>query len=123
MIAGLACVFLMLNSVSCATMFGNNNRTVRVKTNVDKAAVKVNGDSYGYAPAEIEVGGTDIYNSQVVTVEKKGYMSVSRQVKTSFQVVTILNIFNGFIGFIIDGVTGNMMRVNSREIDVPIEKK
>ena len=121
-IVKVSLIILTLSSVSCATILGNNDRSVRIRSNVPGALVTVDGSSYGNAPTEVYVGGMDIYSDNVITLEKKGYNSRSSRVKTSFQLVSLLNVFNGYIGILIDVLTGNVMKVSSHEVNIPLEK-
>tara|TARA_B100002051_G_scaffold175854_1_gene166304 strand:- start:108 stop:422 length:315 start_codon:yes stop_codon:yes gene_type:complete len=104
-------------------MFGDNRRDVAVKSNVSGAEVNVNGVSYGDVPTSFALNGTEIFGSKVVRVEKAGYKAQVRDVKTSFQMVSLLNILNFPIGFIIDAVTGNILKVDTKQINVTMKKK
>ena len=116
-------VAFSLLSTSCATMFGDNKRDIAVRANVSGAEVSINGVSYGDAPTSLVLNGTEVYGSQMIRVEKKGYGDEVRKVRTSFQMVSLWNILNFPIGFIIDGITGNLMRVDSKEINVSLKRK
>lgn len=116
-------LFIGSLSTSCATMFGDNNRAVRVKTNVEGATVKLNGNPHGNAPTEVYVNGMGTLSDQVVTVEKEGYTANSQQIRKSFQPTFILNIFNGFIGILVDVLTGNINKVETKEVNIHLEKK
>ena len=56
-------------------------------------------------------------------LEKEGYNSSSAAVDIDFQAVTILNVLNGFIGFAIDGITGNIMYIGSPNVHIDLDKK
>ena len=105
---------------SCATMFGDNKRTVRVTSNVPDSYVKVDGESYGQAPKDIDITGMGTFSPPTVKVEKDGYATEAQKVKTSFQAITLLNLLNGPLGFLIDLFTGNMMKVDTKEVNLTL---
>ncbi len=67
--------------------------------------------------------GNPTTNSYIIKVAKKGYAPVTQEVQTSFQAVGLLNLFVFWPGFIIDAVTGDMMKVTTTNIHVPLAKK
>jgi hypothetical protein len=105
----------------CASLFGDKDRTVNVTSVPPNAKVYLNGVEQGSAPAKLGLGNITT-NSYVVRVEKKGYASFNQAVKTSFQPIGILNILF-WPGFIIDAVTGDMMRIANPDIHAILQKK
>ena len=114
-----AAVCLVLSG--CATIFGDKNRNVNVTSNPTGAKVYLNGNEVGQTPTSVALGNP-MTNSYVVKVDKKDYAPVTQQVQTSFQPVGILNIFF-WPGFIIDAVTGDMMKVTTTNINVALNKE
>ena len=114
----LSCVALLLSG--CASMFGDNDRTIHVTSNPAGVRVFYKGDEVGETPVEIPVNST--FNPGAISVKKEGYNTRTRQVTTSFQGVGFLNVFF-WPGFIVDAATGDMMRINSKNFHFALTKK
>jgi len=106
---------------SCATMFGNKDRTVRVQSVPSGAKVYLNGVRNENTPTQVALGNITT-NSYIIRVEKPGYTIFEQPVKTSFQPVGLLNILF-WPGFIIDAVTGDMMKITNPNITAVLDKK
>lgn len=111
---------MVLSLSGCASMFGDKNRTVTVTSVPSNATVYLNGVEQNTAPAQLALGNITT-NSYVVRVEKKGYASFNQPIKTSFQPVGLLNILF-WPGFIIDALTGDMMKVETPSIIANLHK-
>jgi len=96
----------------CSTLFGNNNRLVQVTSQPSGAQVYLNGQPMGTTPATVQVPSP---NNNYVRVEKTGYQSNIQMVDSSFQPVGVLNILF-WPGFIVDAVTGDMMKVSNPDM-------
>jgi uncharacterized protein YceK len=116
-IASATCLALS----GCATMFGNKNRTVNVNSTPAGATVTLNGNEVGRTPTKVALGNPTT-NSYVIKVSKKGYAPVTRQVETAFQPVGILNILF-WPGFIIDAVTGDMVKVTTTNVHASLARR
>ena len=75
----------------------------------------VNGISMGTTPMTVSLP-TYIYSNQLITVKKPGYQDTSVYVNAQFQMVGLLNLFNG-IGFIIDVADGNAVKINPSQLN------
>lgn len=104
----------------CSTMFGTSNRTISVNSSPENATIYLNGQEYGGTPGNIKIGNPTI-NSYVVTVKAPGFKTYSEAVETSFQWVGLWNILF-WPGFIVDALTGDMMKVTNTSINAKLQK-
>lgn len=106
----------------CATVFGDNGRTVQVNSTPAGADVLVNGVNAGTTPTTIAINST--FSPPSILVRKPGYQEQTAQINTQFQTIGILNIFCLIPGFAIDAISGNMMKISpeSKSINVNLQK-
>ncbi len=95
---------------SCATMFGDNNRTIKVDSQPSGAGVFVNHQRVGTTPAVVTLP-SHIYGGANISLKKEGYEEQALFVQTQVQPSTFLNIFF-WPGFVVDGLTGNIIKIN-----------
>lgn len=93
---------------------------IHVSSMPSSAMVYYNGNEVGITPTDVVVSST--FSPGTITVKKEGYHTTSKQIKSSFQGIGILNIFF-WPGFIIDVLTGKMMKINSGHFNVPLAKQ
>lgn len=117
--AMFAVLSICLGLTSCATLFGNKNRTVNVNSVPPGAKVFLNNTGYGKTPASVVIGNP--LQSHVISVKKAGYEPVSRNVETQFQMIGLLNILF-WPGFIIDAITGDMMKITTTDMNIKMTK-
>lgn len=105
----------------CASVIGDNNKSVQVNSQPQGAKVFANNMPVGTTPTTISVPST--WSPTVLTLKKKGYADQNTVINTAFQPVGVLNIFF-WPGFVIDAATGNMMKVapESRTIYASLDK-
>lgn len=100
----------------CASMFGDNTRSVSVNSTPQGASIFVDNVEYGKTPATITLPNY-IYSGRVVTLKKEGFVTQSTSVNTKFQPVGIWNILNGF-GFLIDAATGDIVKIDPTNLNL-----
>lgn len=112
--------FILLLS-GCASLFGNNNKTVRVNSNPEQAQVLMNNMPVGTTPLCVTVPST--WSPTLLTFKKRGYTDQCAMINTTFQPIGALNIFF-WPAFIIDAVAGNTMKISpeSRNICLSLSK-
>ena len=120
--AVIVCSFMVCSLFlsSCATLFGDKNRTVTVSTNPAGARVYLNGAPVGKSPAQVVIAST--LSSNVITVKAKGYDTITYPITTSIQPVAFLNILN-LVCWGIDFATGNVMRLDTNYISLDLDRK
>lgn len=116
----IACVLSLglLSLNGCSSMFGDNNRVVHIDSQPKGAKVTVNNVAVANkTPTEVVV--KDMFSPTVITVKKPGCASKTVTIKPEFQKVGLLNILI-LPGFIVDAITGDMMKVpeDQRHIDL-----
>ncbi len=83
---------LILSQTSCATLFGNNTRTIQINSQPSEARILVNGSPQGRTPGIATVPSSESGN--IISVSKDGYETESRPVSSSVQGIAFLNLFN-----------------------------
>ncbi|MCD8524448.1 MAG: hypothetical protein LRY67_01395 [Gammaproteobacteria bacterium] len=116
----IACIasFGLIALTGCSSIFGDNNRVVHIDSEPKGAKVTVNNIAVdSHTPTEVVV--KDMFSPTVITVQKPGCTKKTVIIQPEFQKVGILNILI-LPGFIVDAITGNMMKVpeDKRHIDV-----
>lgn len=106
----------------CATMFGNNTRKVRVDSVPRDAGIYIDGQKQGYTPATVTLP-TYIYGGTKIIVKQEDYDDTAIQINSEFQLIGLLNILNGFIGFIIDIADGNVVKISPESLHVDARLK
>lgn len=99
---------LIFTLSGCATLFGDNEKTVQIHSQPENAQVFANNMPVGTTPLLMTIPST--WSPTTVIVKKPGYSEQYAQVNTSFQSVGLLNIF-WWPGFIVDAITGDMKKV------------
>ena len=107
-VAGVSLGLLLLNG--CATMVGDNARTVCVDSSPRGAGIYVDGQRQGTTPATVTLP-TYIYGGKTVTLKKEGYHDQTMVVNSKFQPCGLWNLLF-FPGFLIDGATGNIVKID-----------
>ena len=107
--------FVLLTS-SCSSMFGDNSRQVVVKSQPSGANIYVGNQYMGTTPAIITLP-TYIYGGEIISLKKRGYQEQVAVIGTQFQYVGLWNLLNG-IGFIIDGVTGDFVKIDPQDLNI-----
>ena len=118
----LVAVFLLTGVVisvaGCASLFGDNERVVSINSVPSGAKVVVNNVALNdVTPTKIVVN--DMFSPTMISIQKPGCKTQEITVDPEFQNVGLWNILL-WPGFVIDGVTGVMMRVpkNQRALNV-----
>lgn len=107
---------------ACASIAGDNTRTVAVKSVPEGAAIYVDNQQYGTTPANITLPNY-IYGGKPVTLKKKGYHDQTMMVSTAFQPIALLDILL-WPTFLIDAATGNLVKVDpaTRNLQTNMQK-
>ncbi|MDF2530351.1 MAG: hypothetical protein K0Q57_1231 [Gammaproteobacteria bacterium] len=113
--ASLASCLLL---TGCATMFGDNDRTVTVRSAPPGAQVLLNGQVAGVTPLTVTVPQV---SDNYITVQKAGYQTSTQYIPTQFQNIGWLNILI-WPGFIVDAISGDMMKLSTHSVNVPLVK-
>lgn len=115
-LTGLAIVSTLALS-GCATLFGNNGRSVSVNTQPQGAQVYLNGQPIGTTPTTVQLASI---SNNYLQISKKGYQTTSVQIDTTFQKVGLWNILF-WPGFIVDAVSGDMMKISNTDMTVQLQ--
>lgn len=121
-IKALVSLALVFTLAGCASIAGDNTRKVRVTSYPKGASIYLDNQRYGVTPATITLPN-NIYGGKSVIVKKKGYGEQSAFVNTKFQPVALLDILF-WPSIIIDGVTGNLVKIDpaTRHLEYKLQK-
>lgn len=109
-----ACVFLSLTS--CATICGDNTRTVCVSSHPESAGIYCEGKRLGTTPAQITFSNY-IFNGKTLTLKKEGFHEQCIVINAQFQPCGLWNLL--FLpAFLVDFATGNIVKINPAQLHV-----
>ena len=107
---------------SCSTLFTGTKQTVQINSTPSGAKVQVDGIDRGVTPASIKLKRRS--DGQTITLNKEGFETKSFQPETSFNYVSILNLFN-LLFWGIDAATGALWKYDPKvyQIELTAQKK
>lgn len=111
---------MLLSLTACASIFGDNNRVVHINSTPKDAKVVIDNVAVdSKTPTEFVV--TKMWSPTIIKIERPGCSPTQVVIDPTFQKVGLWNILI-LPGFIIDAITGDMMKVpeNQRHIDVKL---
>jgi hypothetical protein len=111
----LSCtLFLLLTG--CASIAGNNTRSIQVVSHPAGAAIFVDNQRYGTTPAMITLPSY-IYGGKTITLKKPGFQEQSLQVNTQFQPISLVNLLF-WPGFLVDAATGDLVKIDPADLNL-----
>lgn len=110
----IAALFLTIEG--CASIAGENTRSVKINSNPSGATILVDHQQYGKTPAIINLPNY-IYGGKAITLRKQGYQDQTKLVHAKFQPVSLFNILF-WPGFIIDAATGNIVKIDPKDLSL-----
>jgi len=116
----IICLVALLFS-SCATLFTGTRASIRFDSEPPKAMVYINGVDQCKTPCTANFsrkGGVKMAEFRL-----KGYETRIVLLEKSFNVVSVVNILNGGIGFAIDALTGAIQQYDQKTYNIQLEKK
>lgn len=116
----LSAIILTFSLSSCATLFGDKDKTVRVESNPPGAKIYVNNLPFGKTPAVIAL--QNLRSGNHITLKLDGYETTSRPIATSIQPVAFLNLLN-ILCWGIDFLSDSVMKLDTKMIFIDLDKK
>ena len=110
---------VLLSLTSCATIAGDNTRTVCVNSYPQGAGIFIEGQRHGTTPANVTLPNY-IYGGKTMTLKKEGYYDQAMTINTKFQPCGLWNLLF-WPGFVIDGATGNTVKINPAQLNLTTE--
>ena len=98
----------LISLTACSTMFGDNDREVHIQAPAGATVSVGNVVLEEGAPTSTQI--TDMWTSTQITVSSPGCPKQTVTINPEFQPIGLLNILV-FPGFIVDAVTGDMMKI------------
>ncbi len=111
----LICAISLIIS-GCASIAGDNTRTVKVDSFPSGAGIYVDNQQYGVTPAVITLP-TYIYGGKAVTLRKKGYQDQTMVVNTKFQPIALLDILF-WPTLLVDAGTGSLVKIDPANLNL-----
>lgn len=109
----ISSLFLAVSLSGCSSLFGDNDRTVTINAVPKGATVTVNNETVPSSPTTT-IKVRDMWSPTVISIQKPGCQAQNITVHPEFQKVGFLNILV-LPGFVVDAITGDMMRVPEDE--------
>ncbi|MDO4695335.1 PEGA domain-containing protein [Porphyromonas sp.] len=119
-VAAIALIFTLLFS-SCATIFTGTTDTIRFNSDPQGATVYIDGVEICKTPCTYDVPRS--LADKQLEVRLDGYEVKVLTLSRKFNTMTVLNIFNGLVGWAIDAATGAMMQYSRKGYDITLTKK
>jgi len=101
----------------CASIFGDNTRTVQVNSDPAGATVFLQGNPVGMTPTLVHLPST--WSDDALLLKMDGYLDQSTEIHTGFQPIGLMNIalipifpLLPLAGFAIDAFSGHTMKVS-----------
>lgn len=104
----------------CATIFSRSQDPVTINSTPEGAAIYLDGMRVGKTPSVVTIDRS--LNAPSIEIRAPGYYSQRVMVNNTLNNVTLINLLI-WPGFIVDAITGNMMRVSQLSYDVELEPK
>jgi hypothetical protein len=115
----VAASITVLSLQSCATIAGDNTRTVCVNSQPQGAGIYVDGQRRGTTPANI-VLPSYIYGGKFLALKKEGYHEQATVINTKFQPCGLWNLLF-WPGFLIDAATGDTVKIDPSQLNVVMD--
>ncbi len=104
----------------CATIFSGTSDNVTIKSVPNGAKVEINGNPIGRTPITTPIKRS--LTPPQVQLKLEGYDSRSIALQNSFNSISLFNLF--FLpAWLIDAVTGSMMKYDITTYEVDLEQK
>lgn len=119
LLTSIVTVLFLVSISGCATLFGNNSRTVHVNSDPAGASIYLDGNPVGTTPGIVTIDST--WSNHNILLKKNGYEPRYASINSTFQPVTILDVLF-WPTLIVDGISGNMMKIadSSRTINADL---
>ena len=114
----------LLSLTSCATIFTGTTYKITFNSKPEGAKVYYKGYEKCVTPCSFNVNrGLFDNRNKIVELKKEGYVDKGIELDTKFNTVSILNVFAGLVPWGIDVVTGSVMKYDTKNYNVELEKK
>lgn len=104
----------------CATIFTSSHDAVTINSTPPGATLMLDGNRIGKTPTTIQVKRS--LAPARIEVKADGYYNNAVNLQNTFNTASVFNILF-WPGFIVDAVTGNMMKASQLTYDVELEPK
>lgn len=108
------CLFVILSG--CATIAGENTRSVRVISNPSGAKIYVQNELKGVTPSVVTLP-QHLYGGKTLTLTKPGYLDENVIINTQLQPIAILDILF-WPSFLVDAATGKLLKIDPNFLNI-----
>ena len=113
-----AIIISSLAMQSCATIFTGSKQSIQIGSIPAGAKIQVDGIDRGTTPSVVKLKKG--FDGQMVTLKKEGYETKTFQPETTFNPVSVLNLF-GILGWAIDAASGAMMKYDPTSYEINLD--
>ena len=106
---------------SCATLFTGTKQTILVDSEPQGAVIWIDGLEVAETPATLEIEKPAMVKDKRITLSLDGYADRSFVLQKSFNMVSLLNLCTGTIGFIVDILTGAFFEYSQTEYNIKLK--
>ncbi|MBL91405.1 MAG: hypothetical protein CMH56_06275 [Myxococcales bacterium] len=118
---GILLFALCALTMSCATLFTGTQQTIHVDSEPQGAVIWIDGLEVAETPATLEIEKPAMVKDKRITLRLDGYADRSFVLQKSFNMVSLLNLFTGSIGFIVDILTGAFFEYSQSEYNIKMK--
>lgn len=113
-------IFSVITLSGCATIFSPNNDQITLNSIPQNAVITIDGNRVGRTPSTVLVKRQ--LTPPRIEIKNDGYYSRNINLQNTVNPVTFINVLF-WPGFIVDAITGNMMKAQQFNYEVELEKK
>ncbi|MDX2191300.1 MAG: hypothetical protein SFY32_15715 [Bacteroidota bacterium] len=110
----------LLSISSCATVFTGTTDIVKFETTPEKARIILDGATECISPCELSIERS--ISKKNIYIKKEGFESKNFELKTEFNVISILNLGN-VLFWGVDALTGSIFKYEPKFYSIELEAK
>jgi hypothetical protein len=110
---------LFLIITGCASIAGENTRSVYVNSEPAGAKIFIDNQQYGITPATVSLPSY-IYGGKTVTLKKTGFEDQTIMVNSKFQPIALLDIIF-WPALFIDAATGDLVKIDPANLNLNLK--
>ena len=120
-VCGVVLIALCVVMASCATIFTGTKQAIHFNSEPEGATIWIDGLEVGETPAIVEVEKPAMVKDKRITLTLDGHEDRTFVLQKSFNLVSLLNLATGSIGFIVDILTGAFFEYSQDKYDINLK--
>ena len=117
----LVIVFVAIFFSSCATIFTGTKDRIYFDSEPQGARVIIDRIEVCKTPCSENVKRE--LSSKTVEIKLDGYTTRFIKLDQSFNAVSVLNLLNGLVGWVVDAATGSLMKYDRKSYNIELEQR